>query len=86
MRERIDDPETEDVDIDFELGTAGAETECKDYLHDPSIEPGYGENCPTPNKFPFCRYCCWQPDQLDQFWMRERQHRILEEARRKGLV
>lgn len=78
--------EEDEVEIEFELATNGAELECKEYEHNPEITIGLGENCPTPNKFDFCRYCCWQPDQLDQFWARRRQDRLLRKAEEMGLV
>lgn len=82
----VDDPETEEVDLEFELHTTNAEAECPEYEHNPGLEIGWGENCETPNKFAFCRYCCWQPDPVDQFWMKQRQNILLEAARKKGLV
>lgn len=82
-----EDPYLEGADeVMFDLTTAEAEKECPEYDHDPTIEAGYGEQCPTPRKFPFCQYCAWQEDPLDRMWMQARTQRILDEGRRKGLI
>lgn len=81
-----DDPETDDFDIELELAETAADKECPQAEFDPDVVAGYGEKCPTPRKYEFCRYCAWSKDDLDAFWLRERQTRILTEAKRRGLV
>ena len=54
------DPDTNGVDVEFELADAMAESDCEQYAHcEISLPLGYGEACNKAGLYSCCKYCDW---------------------------